>query len=142
MKHKIKYHIDLGRESRFPRCCVIYFVIRSILCFPFRSWIYRKLFSKIRIKGQRHILCPFHSLYHLLIPLKPYYSCEKCNWIQYADKTCIQCKNCKHKYFMNNNFKLQCVNCNYVKEPDGIELKASGMTHVYGSNEYYVRNKE
>lgn len=86
-------HWKDGKDSGFSWCCVVWFLIRGRILritgyyIDFEHKLYGEKYSNRHYKV-RHVLCPFHA--HGKI--KKYYTCKKCEWVQYGNKKCVKCQ--------------------------------------------------
>lgn len=93
-----KYHVHEGRDSGYPWCCIIYFILRGWL-FDLTGYL-----IPLHTKSFQHTACPYHVLVYKLGRYKPrYYTCRTCGWVQLNRRKCNICKDPikKEKQFVN-----------------------------------------
>lgn len=105
-----KEHIREGRDSGFSWCCIAYFLIRMYIGKITGKW----LGYPTQIKGIEHVLCPFHYLYYLISPIKSYFYCGRCRWLQYGNPACFKCLKCKHVF---PEGEPKCFRCDFHRFP-------------------------
>jgi hypothetical protein len=94
----VRGHIAKGIASGFPPCCIVYFLVRIWGMVNIRK--INEICSAKHAKHQekygerlQHIMCPYHNAMYAKNDYLniPYYTCKRCGWYQYKDKTCNLC---------------------------------------------------